>query len=124
MQVPVIRSDDDLTAALKAIDALWNAEPGSEDGDRLDALVALVAAYEDRHFRIPKATPVEVLKFAMEQAGRTQADLGRLLGSRSRASEILNGRRDLTLEQIRVVAREWKVPAGALIDLGVGAACS
>ena len=85
MQVPVIRSDDDLTAALKAIDALWNAEPGSEDGDRLDALVALVAAYEDRHFRIPKATPVEVLKFAMEQAGRTQADLGRLLGSRSRA---------------------------------------
>ena len=124
MQVPVIRSDDDLTAALKAIDALWNAEPGSEDGDRLDALVALVAAYEDRHFRIPKATPVEVLKFAMEQAGRTQADLGRLLGSRSRASEILNGRRDLTLEQIRVVAREWKVPAGALIDLGVGAAGS
>lgn len=123
MQVPVIRSDDDLTAALKAIDALWNAEPGSEDGDRLDALVALVAAYEDRHFPIPKATPVEVLKFAMEQRGRTQADLGRLLGSRSRASEILNGRRELTLEQIRVVAREWKVPAGALIDLGVGAAC-
>ena len=121
MQVPVIRNDDDLTAALKAIDTLWNAEPGTEAGDRLDALVTLVAAYEDRHFPIPKASPVEVLKFAMEQAGRTQADLGRLLGSRSRASEILNGHRDMTLDQIRMVAREWKVPAGALIDLNAGA---
>ncbi len=117
MEVRVIRNDDDLTAAFKEIEALWNAELGTEAGDKLDALVALATAYEDRHYAIPKAPPVDVLKYAMEQGGWTQADLGRLLGSRSRASEILNGRRSLTLDHIRVLAKAWRIPPGALIDL-------
>ena len=54
MDEPVIRNDDDLTAALRDIDTLWHAEPGSPDGDKRDALVALVNAYEDRHYAIPK----------------------------------------------------------------------
>ena len=54
MDAPVIRNDDDLTAALRDIDTLWHAEPGSPDGDKRDALVALVSAYEDRHYAIPK----------------------------------------------------------------------
>ena len=117
MEVRVIRNDDDLTAAFAEIEALWGAEPGTEAGDKLDALVALTTAYEDKHYAIPKAAAVDVLKFVMEQSGRSQADLGRLLGSRSRASEILNGRRSLTLDQIRLLAREWNIPAGALIDV-------
>lgn len=117
MQVKVIRNDEDLTAALAEIERLWNAAPGTEDGDMLDALIALTTAYEDKHYAIPKASALEVLKFAMDSNGRTQADLGRLLGSRSRASEIMNGRRDLNLEQIRVLAREWHIPAAALVDV-------
>lgn len=117
MDVRVIRSDEDLTEAFREIEALWGAEPGTEAGDKLDALIALTTAFEDRHYAIPKGPAVDVLRYSMEQNGRTQADLGRLLGSRSRASEILNGRRPLTLEQIRVLAREWKIPAGALVDL-------
>ena len=117
MEVRVIRNDDDLTSAFAEIEALWGAEPGTEASDKLDALVALTTAYEDKHYPIPKAAPVEVLKFVMEQSGRSQADLGRLLGSRSRASEILNGRRSLTLDHIRLLAREWRIPAGALIDV-------
>ena len=54
MDKPVIRNDDDLTAALWHIDALWQAESGSPDGDKRDALIALVSAYEDRHYAIPK----------------------------------------------------------------------
>jgi len=117
MLVQVIRNDADLTAALAEIERLWGAEPGTEDGDKLDALVALTVAYEDRHHAVPKASPVVVLKHVMAESGRSQADLGRLLGSRSRASEIMNGRRGLNLDQIRLLAREWKIPAGALIDL-------
>ena len=117
MHVKVIRNDEDLTAAFTEIERLWGAEAGSEDGDKLDALVALTTAYEDRHYAIPKGSALEVLRYAMESGGRTQADLGRLLGSRSRASEILNGRRDLSLEQIRVLAREWKIPVAALVEI-------
>jgi HTH-type transcriptional regulator/antitoxin HigA len=119
MNVHVIRNDDDLTAALRDIDTLWQAEPGSPDGDKRDALVALVSAYEDRHYAIPKVSGLEVLKFCMEQNDRTQTDLARLLGSRSRASEILSGRRALTLEQIRTLAKEWRIPAAALLEIEV-----
>jgi len=117
MDVPVIRNDDDLTAALRDIDTLWQAEPGSPDGDKRDALACLVSAYEDRHYVLPKVRGLEVLKFCMEQNDRTQSDLARLLGSRPHASEILSGRRALTLEQIRILAKEWRIPAAALLEI-------
>lgn len=122
MQVRIIRSDDDLKQALEQIDGLWNAKPGTPAGDRLDALVALVIAYEDKHHPVPPADPVEVLIFSMEQNGRTQADLAALLGSRSRASEILSRKRSLTLDQIRTIARAWRIPAGALVGVEVATA--
>ena len=75
MNVHVIRNDDDLTAALRDIDTLWTAEPGSHDGDKRDALIALVAAYEDKHYAIPKVSGLDVLKFCMEHNGKTQSDL-------------------------------------------------
>jgi HTH-type transcriptional regulator/antitoxin HigA len=122
MQVRIIRSDEDLTKALKQIDALWNAEPGTAAGDKLDALVALVTAYEDKHHPVRPADPIDVLHFSMEQNGRTQADLAALLGSRSRASEILNRRRALTLDHIRLISRAWRIPAGALVGVETVAA--
>ena len=115
MDIRPIRTDEDYEAALAEIERLMNAEPGAEDGDRLDVLAALVEKYEGRVYPTPSAAPLDVLKFMMEQNGRTQADLGRLLGSRSRASEIMAGKRWLTLNQIRLVAREWHIPAGALV---------
>ena len=117
MNVHVIRNDDDLTAALRDIDTLWQAQTGSADEDKRDALIALVAAYEDKHYAIPKVSGLEALKFCMEQNGKTQSDLASLLGSRSRASEILSGRRALTLDQIRTLARDWRIPAAALLEV-------
>ena len=115
MDIRAIHNDDDLTAALRRIDELWGAEEGTPADDELDVLSYLVERYERKHYLIPKATPLEVLKFMMEQNDRRQSDLARLLGSRSRASEILNGKRELTLDQIRLLARDWHIPAGALI---------
>lgn len=115
MNIRPVRTDEDHKAALREIDRLWGAAPGTDAGDKLDILVVLVERYEESRWPAPAAAPVEVLKFMMEQQGRTQADLGRLLGSRSRASEILNGRRSLGLEQIRTIARTWRIPVASLV---------
>jgi HTH-type transcriptional regulator/antitoxin HigA len=110
-----IRNDADHDRALREISHHWDAPEGSPEEAYMDALATLMDRYERERYPIPKAAPLEVLRFMMEQAGRSQADLGRLLGSRSRASEILNGRRELTLDQIRLLVRDWKIPAGALL---------
>jgi HTH-type transcriptional regulator/antitoxin HigA len=115
MEIRPIRTDEDHEAALREIDRLWNAEPGTDDGDRAEILVALVQKYEERMYPVPRATPVEILRFMMEQNDRSQSDLAELLGSRSRASEILSGKRELTLDQIRKLHREWHIPASALV---------
>ena len=115
MDIRPIRTDDDHKAALVEISRLWGAAEGSPDGDRLDVLATLVEHYEEARWPIQAANPLGVLKFTMEQNGRTQSDLAALLGSRSRASEILNAKRELTLDQIRLLAREWRIPAGALV---------
>lgn len=115
MDIRPIRSAEDHEAALREIDRLWGAADGTDDGDRLDVLAALVEHYEDAHYPMPHAAPMDVLKFVMGLNDRTQADLAVLFGSRSRASEVLSGKRGLTLEQIRLLQHRWHIPAGALI---------
>jgi len=115
MEVRPIHNDDDHTAALRRIDAIWGAEDGTPEGDELDILVTLVERYEAKRYPMPKATPLEVLKFMMEQNDRTQRDLAELFRSRSRASEILGGKRELTLGQIRLLSARWHIPAAALV---------
>lgn len=115
--VRALRTEAEYESALAVIRPLIETDPApdSEEGAHLEGLVLLIEAYEQVHYPIPEAKPLEVLKFMMEQNDRTQADLGRLLNSRSRASEILNGKRELSLDHIRLLAREWHIPAGALI---------
>jgi HTH-type transcriptional regulator/antitoxin HigA len=112
-----IRSQSDYEAALAEIEAFFDDEPerGTPEADRFEVLSILIGKYEDEHFPIPAPTPLEGLRFRMEHAGRTQADLAHLLGSRSRASEILAGKRELTLDQIRKLHREWRIPVAILV---------
>jgi antitoxin component HigA of HigAB toxin-antitoxin module len=88
---------------------------GSEAGDRFELLGLLLAKYEEEHFPMPGTGPVEAIRFAMDRKGLGQSDLAELLDSRSRASEILSGRRELTLPQIRRLSKAWNIPAQALI---------
>ena len=96
MQIQVIRTDEDHRVALAEIEALWGAREGTDDGDRLEALVALVESYEARRWPLaidPSFDPVDVLHFAIEELGHTiRAELTEILGSRSRVSEILSRR--------------------------------
>jgi antitoxin component HigA of HigAB toxin-antitoxin module len=115
--ISIIRDEAGYAAAMAEFEAYFDNEPalGSEDGDRFELLGLLLAKYEEEHFPMPKTSPVEAIRFAMDRKGLAQSDLAELLGSRSRASEILSGRRDLTLPQIRLLSKAWSIPVQALV---------
>ena len=118
MEIRPIRTDQDHRAALAEIKACWGAPEGTEESDRLEVLVALVELYEAKRWPVEtdvKFDPIELLRYAIEELGHTQAELAKLLGSRSRASEVLSRRRALTVEMIHKVSEGWKIPAHLLV---------
>lgn len=117
MEIRPIRTAADHKAALQEIERLWGAGIDTPEGDKLDVLTTLVEAYESEHFPIRAADPVGVLRFAIEDMGRSQAELAAILGSRSRASEILSGKRRLTTEMIRKISSAWHIPVEVLVPL-------
>jgi HTH-type transcriptional regulator / antitoxin HigA len=118
MDIRPIRTDEDHRAALAQIEACWGAPEGSEAGDKLDVLLALVESYEARRWPIQAEEsfdPIDVLRYAIEELGHTQTELAELLGSRPRASEVLARRRALTVDMIHKISEAWKIPAGLLV---------
>jgi HTH-type transcriptional regulator/antitoxin HigA len=115
MEIRPIRTDADHKSALRRIEQLMDSEPGTPEGDELDVLVTLVEAYEDRRFPIADPDPLEAIRFRMEQSGLTRKDLEPLLGSRGRVSEVLNGRRALSIQMIRRLHRELGIPLESLV---------
>lgn len=101
--------------ALRRIEELWNAESGSPEERELDALATLVDAYERKRFPILPLDPVVAIKTRCEQLGWTRKDLEPLLGSRARVSEVMGGKRALTLPMIRKVHASMQIPADVLI---------
>ncbi len=118
MEIRPIRTDKDHRAALAEIDACWRAAEGTEASDRLDVLLALVEAYEAKRWPIDvseRFDPVDVLNYAITELGHSQTEFSELLGSRSRASEILARRRALTVAMIHKISEAWKIPADLLV---------
>jgi HTH-type transcriptional regulator/antitoxin HigA len=113
-----IRTEAEYAAALVEIERYFVHEPkkGTREADRFDLLALLIEAYEDRHHPIGPPHPVEMIRHRMQTAGYTQADLAALLGSRARASEVLQKKRRLTLPMIWKLSREWKIPAETLVE--------
>jgi HTH-type transcriptional regulator/antitoxin HigA len=115
MDIKPIRNERDHKQALAEIERLWDARPGSAEYDRLDVLATLAEAYEDEHHPIPPPNPVQAIQFRLEQLGLGRKDLEGLIGSRARVSEILTGRRSLSLEMIRRLHGRLGIPADILI---------
>ena len=115
MKLKPIRSDLELERALERIDELWGAKPGTAKGDELDVLMLLVEKYEDERFPIPPSDPIEAIKFLMEQNELSRTDLEPYIGARGRVSEVLNGRRNLTLPMIKRLHEGLKIPYESLI---------
>ncbi len=115
MELKPIRTKKDYRAALAEVEYLWDAPARSPEADRLDVLAMLIEDYESRHYQIPDPDPIEFLTHVMESRGLTRKDLETCIGPRGRVADILNRTRPLTLEMIRRLADDLKLPAEVLI---------
>ena len=116
MNIKPIKTEEDYEAALEEIERLFDVEPGTEEGDRLEVLVTLVQAYEDQHYDLPAPDPIEAILYYMESRGLTRRDLEPYLGSSGRVSEVLNYKRPLTIKMIRRLHDGLGIPAEVLIQ--------
>lgn len=121
MEIKPIKNERDHGRALKEIDRLMDARPNTPAGDRLDVLVTLVEAWEEKHWPIDLPDPVEAILFAMEQRGLSRRDLQPFIGSRARVAEVLNHKRPLTLPMIRRLHQGLGIPAEVLIGESMAA---
>ena len=112
-----IKTKKEYEAALQTVYGLMQKDlkPGSKLSDELEVLSILVEAYEKEHYPIPPPHPIEAIKFRLEQMGIDEKELTTILGGRSRKSEILSGRRKLSLNMIRELHDKLKIPAETLI---------
>jgi len=115
MEIKPIKTKADYRAALKEIEALMAADLDTREGERLDVLVTLVEAYENKHSRFELPDPVEAIKFRMEQKGMTPKDLVPMIGRINRVYEVLSRKRPLTLAMIQRLHNELGIPAESLI---------
>ncbi len=116
MRIKPIKTESDYKEALKEIERIFDAAPGTREGDRLDVLTTLVEAYEEKHSHIPLPDPIEAILYWVESRGLTRRDLERYIGSRARVSEVLNKKRPLTMEMIRNLHKGLGIPAEVLIQ--------
>ncbi|MGA2477448.1 MAG: ImmA/IrrE family metallo-endopeptidase [Spirochaetia bacterium] len=111
----VLKTEADYRAALALFEKLLDATKGSPEYDERDVLAVLIERYEDEHYHIDAPEPREAIRFRMDQAGLTRKDLAAYIGGKSKVSEVLSGKRDLSLSAIRALHRHLGIPAEVLI---------
>jgi HTH-type transcriptional regulator / antitoxin HigA len=121
MEIKPIRTSTDYENALKLASQLADADPGTAEGDRLEVLATLIEAYESSHFHIPEPDdPASVLEYILQTRSLSRKDLIPYLGSKERVSEVLNGKRSLSLSMIRRLHAGLGIPADLLIGRPAG----
>ena len=115
MTIKPIRNDGDLRAAFRQLETIFQAEEGTPEADEREILVALIEAYENQHYPIGPADPVEAIKFRMEQQGLTPRDLETYIGSSGRVSEVLNRKRPLSLRMVKRLHDGLHIPYESLL---------
>ena len=116
MEIKPIKNQNDYNQALERLEVIFDAKMGTPEGDELELLGILIDQYENEHFPIGLPDPIEAIKFRMEQMGYNQKDLADIVGLKSRASEILNRKRKLSLEMIRQLHEKLHIPTDVLIQ--------
>ena len=115
MDIHPIRNERDHARALKRVEKLWGARRGTPAAEELEVLATLIDSYEAKHHPVDPPDPIDAILFRMEQMGLTRADLVPIIGSRSRVSEVLNRRRDLTIAMIVRIRDKLGISADTLI---------
>lgn len=116
MRLKLIKTEEDYHKALERLEVIFDASLGTEEGDELEVLGMLIDKYEDENFPIDLPDPIEAIKFRMEQMNYSQNDLANVIGLKSRASEVLNRKRKLSLEMIRKIHENLHIPTDVLIQ--------
>ncbi len=116
MTIKPIKTKKDYEQALNRLEEIFDSKKGAPEADELEVLGILIEKYEDEHFPIGFPDPIEAIKFRMEQLGYNQTDLAKVVGLKSRTSEILGKKRKLTLEMIRLLHDHLKIPTEVLIQ--------
>ncbi len=111
----LIKNEEDYDMALSRIEQLMDAKPGTAEMDELELLTALVEMYEERYFPISPPDPIDAIKFRMEQLGLGQKDMVPFIGTKSKVSEVLNGKRTLTLAMMRSLNKGLGISAEVLL---------
>ena len=114
MNIKPIKTEQDYDNTLRRIDVLFEAKPNTQEFDELEILTTLVENYENKYYQINISDPIEAIKFRMEQESLKQKDLIPIIGTKSRVSEILNKKRKLTLQMIRNLNNNLKIPFDSL----------
>lgn len=117
MNIKLIKTENDYNQSLQRLEVIFEAKKGTQEGDELELLGLLIDQYENENFPIGLPDPIEAIKFRMEQMGYTQNDLAKIIGFKSRASEILNRKRKLSLEMIRQLHTTLNIPTDVLIQV-------
>lgn len=116
MKIEPIRNEKDYQKALRQLEEIFDASPGTEAGDQLEILSILIDRYENETDPIDLPDPIEAIKFRMEQMGLKKKDLAEVIGYKSRVSEILNKKRKLSLDMIRKLHTSLHIPTEVLIQ--------
>lgn len=116
MNIKPIRSESDYDEALHRVEALWGSTAGTPEGDELDVLIPLIEAYEREHYPIDLPTPIDAIKFRLEQQGEDYRSLIGIIGQRTRVYEVMRGARPLSLNMIRKLHNKLGIPADVLIQ--------
>ena len=115
MNLKPIRNEADYESALERAHSIFDAPTGSPESEELQVLAVLIEFYEDRKFPIDPSNPVDAIKFRMDQLNMKPVDLAKIIGYKSRVSEILNGKRKLSLTMIRQLHKHLHIPIDVLI---------
>jgi len=116
MEIKVIKTDDDYNEALRSLEVVFDAPVNSPEGDRAELLSILIEKYENQNYPIEAPDPIEAIKFRMEQMDMDNNDLAKIIGYKSRVSEIFNKKRKLTLSMIRNIHHKMNIPYESLIS--------
>ena len=112
-----IKNEEDYELALKTMQGVLHAKPNTPEGDLLEVLSLLIHEYEQKHYAIEPLTPLEALKYEMEEQGITQSDLAkRFAMSKSTISEILNGRKQMSVRFMKFLHHDLGIPAHVLLS--------
>lgn len=116
MKIKVIKNETDYQRALKRLEKIFDAPANSLEGDEAELLTILIDTYENEHYPIEAPDPIEAIKFRMDQMNLTRADVAKIIGYRSRVTEILNRKRKLSLAMIRNLHDKLKIPYESLMS--------